>query len=1099
MGRGKRVFISYSRSDGSQSAEKVIALLAENNISSWRDISDMKGEHDNWQEVKQAIEDAQHLVLMLTPAALKSEWVKKEWSYARQEGVRVSPILIANIEKSLLPLWQQRGQLYGIEDIESRNLLVRVLQGEGAVKKVSYDSGELPEGFVPRPEEYYGIKDALLNHQGEPIAITAALRGAGGYGKTVLADALCRDEDIRFAFSDGVIRIVIGKDPQNLIGLIVDIIEKIKGVRPGFQDLGVATEELSKAIGDGYLLLVIDDVWHAQHLRPFMRPNKNCVRLITTRIDHVLPRMAKRFNVDQLTPAQSYHLLSRDLVVHNDFTVQNALRDITKKVGYWAQMLAIANRWVWERTIGAGYTVTEALDKFSEQLTRKGLTSFDPDSENERDRAVRICIEASIEDLQAEKLQRFQELAIFPEDEEIPVELVQILWYETGQYCSIDSDEYCQKLYNRSLLLNYSGIEKSIKLHDNMLFYLREKVGSNKLCALQETFVLALSRRFSGNWASIPKGNHYLWKRLTWHLRKAGRRIDADRLLIDYNWIKAKLDATGAQNLYAEYRPEPEARSAQMVGRSLALSLEALSRNKAELPVQLYGRLYHRSFSDNILDLAKLISDAKKEQQHLLLYLKRPSLTIPGAERIRLKGHESLVMSAKFSANGSRILTASLDMTARVWDSHSGIELLCLIGHESSVRSAVYSPDGLRILTASADNTARIWDSEDGTELLCLNGHDNSVWSAVYSPDGSRILTASADNTAMVWDSLSGSKLFCLKGHKRSVWSAVFSPDGSRILTASWDKTVRIWDSQSGSKLLCLKGHERSVLSAVFSPMGSHILTASSDKTVRVWDSQSGIELLCLKGHESSVQSAVFSPTGSRILTASADRTIRIWDSQSGSELNCLKGHESSVQSAEFSPDGLCILTASDDKTARVWDAQSENEINFLNGHESSVRSAVYSPDGLQILTASSDQTARIWDAQSGSELNCLKGHKNSVQSAVFSSDGSRILTASFDSTVRVWDSQSGTEIFRLKEGHDEQVWSSAVFSQDGSRILTASWDKTARIWDSRSGSEILCLKGHEEAVQSAVFSQDGSRILTASWDKTARIWDSQSGSELLC
>ena len=73
----KRVFISYSRSDGSQLAEKVIALLEENDISSWRDITDMTGEHDNWPEVKLAIENAQHLVLILTPRALKSKWVKK--------------------------------------------------------------------------------------------------------------------------------------------------------------------------------------------------------------------------------------------------------------------------------------------------------------------------------------------------------------------------------------------------------------------------------------------------------------------------------------------------------------------------------------------------------------------------------------------------------------------------------------------------------------------------------------------------------------------------------------------------------------------------------------------------------------------------------------------------------------------------------------------------------------------------------------------------------------------------------------------------------------------------------------------------------------
>lgn len=73
----KRVFISYARSDGSYWADKVETLLTANKISSWRDITEMTGEHDNWSEVKKAIDDAHHLVLILTEQALKSQWVKR--------------------------------------------------------------------------------------------------------------------------------------------------------------------------------------------------------------------------------------------------------------------------------------------------------------------------------------------------------------------------------------------------------------------------------------------------------------------------------------------------------------------------------------------------------------------------------------------------------------------------------------------------------------------------------------------------------------------------------------------------------------------------------------------------------------------------------------------------------------------------------------------------------------------------------------------------------------------------------------------------------------------------------------------------------------
>ena len=77
---------------------------------------------------------------------------------------------------------------------------------------------------------------------------------------------------------------------------------------------------------------------------------------------------------------------------------------------------------------------------------------------------------------------------------------------------------------------------------------------------------------------------------------------------------------------------------------------------------------------------------------------------------------------------------------------------LATFQHEGEVRSAVFSPDGARILTASADRTARLWDGGSG-KLLATFQHEGEVTSAVFSPDGARILTASADRhrAALGW------------------------------------------------------------------------------------------------------------------------------------------------------------------------------------------------------------------------------------------------------------------------------------------------------------------------------------------------------------
>jgi WD40 repeat protein len=181
-------------------------------------------------------------------------------------------------------------------------------------------------------------------------------------------------------------------------------------------------------------------------------------------------------------------------------------------------------------------------------------------------------------------------------------------------------------------------------------------------------------------------------------------------------------------------------------------------------------------------------------------------------------------------------------------------------------------PKAGRILTASEDKTARLWDG-DGKPLAILSGHTDRVTSAVFSRDGGRILTASADNTARLWDG-DGKPLVTLH-HADEVTSAVFSPDGDHIMTASRG-TARLWD-HDGKPLVTLQGHTGAIRGAVFAPEGGRILTASEDKTARLWDGD-GKPLAILSGHTDRVTSAVFSPNGGRIVTLFNDGIARIWE-----------------------------------------------------------------------------------------------------------------------------------------------------------------------------------------------------------------------------
>lgn len=128
-----------------------------------------------------------------------------------------------------------------------------------------------------------------------------------------------------------------------------------------------------------------------------------------------------------------------------------------------------------------------------------------------------------------------------------------------------------------------------------------------------------------------------------------------------------------------------------------------------------------------------------------------------------------------------------------MWDAATGAVIAVLVGHTDRVNAAVFSSEGSRIVTASADNTARVWNAMTGALDVVLAGHTDRVLGAAFSRDNSRIVTASADSTARIWDAATGAALATLRGHTGAVAAAAFGPDGSRIVTASADRTARIW------------------------------------------------------------------------------------------------------------------------------------------------------------------------------------------------------------------------------------------------------------------------------------------------------------------
>src|SRR5205823_6582911 len=102
---------------------------------------------------------------------------------------------------------------------------------------------------------------------------------------------------------------------------------------------------LAELLADRDILLVVDDVWDAAHLKPFLHGGKRCARLVTTRNENVLPANARSQVVDAMQLDEAVQLLSSGLQIEAfTATEMQVLQALVMRLGEWALLLKLANR-----------------------------------------------------------------------------------------------------------------------------------------------------------------------------------------------------------------------------------------------------------------------------------------------------------------------------------------------------------------------------------------------------------------------------------------------------------------------------------------------------------------------------------------------------------------------------------------------------------------------------------------------------------------------------------------------------------------------------------------------------------------------------------
>ena len=472
----------------------------------------------------------------------------------------------------------------------------------------------------------------------------------------------------------------------------------------------------------------------------------------------------------------------------------------------------------------------------------------------------------------------------------------------------------------------------------------------------------------------------------------------------------------------------------------------------------------------------------------------------------------SAVTSVAFSAGGL-MASGCEDSTIRVYNSSWNqvwTSTNVVNAQTSNVTAVAFSPDGTRLATASLDQTIKIWSTSDWSLQRTLTGHTDGVTSVAFSPNGQKIVSGSMDGTIRVWNVSSGVCLLTNAAHALPVTATVFSTDGSLVISGSDDGTIRLWSAADGSAVGMLGGQNYFVGAVAVSPDGTLCASAGGDETIQVRNTSNGSLVQTLAANTNYVSSLAFSPDSGRLASGGGplDPTIKIWQISNGALLNTIPATTNGVMALAWSPDGLTLAAGGDsvEQNITFWSTNGVLQGTLpgtVSGHTNGVTALAFSSQGnllasggrrpgnmVQIWT---NNVPGIWTSGSIVQTFVSSATNNNVECVAFSPDGAKVAYGSTAVNVlKVGLISNGSCV---TNGSGTNPVFSVAFSPDGS-TLAATYQNTVQIW-TNGASWALFDTITNEAVRASclAYSPNGNLLLCGREDGTVTLSPNTRGA----
>ncbi|HLO28593.1 MAG TPA: WD40 repeat domain-containing protein [Anaerolineales bacterium] len=500
-----------------------------------------------------------------------------------------------------------------------------------------------------------------------------------------------------------------------------------------------------------------------------------------------------------------------------------------------------------------------------------------------------------------------------------------------------------------------------------------------------------------------------------------------------------------------------------------------------------------------------------------------------------LRGHDSDVLSLKFSRDGKWLVSGGTDGKVLVWDVARRSVFKTFKGHTSWVWDVDISADNTTVASVgrpnhTGDNTLYLWSLEPGKYGRNIGVPVNTLVSVAFNDKpGSRILvTGDTNGKVIIWDltqwrrahlePVPSTRLPTGSAATGSVWGLAFIPGHDLEIVTGREtgimnrNLIRLSDDPSQDSLqrqtLGMTGNNIGFFRIAVSPNGKLAAAAGQDGLVSLWQAS---EVSSVIRHSAPVTNLQILSNGSGV-ALSVDRAggLYRWDYQEQKISSKLTLDTSEALQSAISSDGTKVVTGYTEGAIILWDGQTGKKLFEGTNHSAAITSLVFSPDGQQLASSDYKGNVILWkvtaDRLEPSD-HFTDPQAAAVQTLLFSSDGKTLVGGGCgypitfpapecgQGTIYVWQTQPHFELrYKPLPGKAGFVWSMAFNPANPDELAVGTRDGTVTIWNLQDQTTKLSFKLGKSDINALAFSPDGNLLAVGAEAYKIFMYDSRTG-----